>query len=142
MGPVRRLVVVRASRQSPAVRAHVGQLERLARKMAITTTVYPSARITFIGESPRGVADVMASNDAAALYREAHRSLMLVVAAGPIRVVCNPSTPVPTRRHTTTLQRFVSHKAWYSSFDSGQVVGEVLQAFAEWPSGMGCGVTP
>jgi hypothetical protein len=120
------------------MRAHVGQFERLAREMGIATTVYPSRRVTFRGESPQSVGDVMAPNDAAALYREAHRSLMLVVAAGPIRVARNPSAPVPTRRHTMALRQFVSHKASYAALKLDQDLGDALQTFSEWPARPGC----
>ena len=56
-GGSRPLLVVRPSKQSPAIRTQQGELERMAREMRIVTTVYQSTRVTLVGENPRSVAE-------------------------------------------------------------------------------------
>jgi hypothetical protein len=133
-----RLFLIRPSAESPEVRKHLAQAYQSADAAGIATTSYPTRRVRLRGESPENAFDVLSPEDAAALYRLAHRSRALVLVSAPTLVRRDPRGDPPTRRQTITLQTFVQHKALYGEVKQRNDIDAEFQRFNRWQQSVGC----
>lgn len=136
--PERRVVVVRPARQAPELRTLLAKAVKGAAKFGLPATTYRAKPIHFRGEGVETVASVLAPEDATALYRLAHRSLVLVLAPASIVVRRDPSVEPPTRRHTLLLETFVQHKCLHWVVNDERDIDTALQQLATWPESAGC----
>ncbi len=69
--------------------------------------------------------------DARRLYKRAHRAHLAVLAAGSVRVQCDPSE-TPTTRGSVLLSQFLSHKAYYEMISRTQEVDHSVDRAISW----------
>lgn len=134
---LRRVFVIASSSNSLASKRLLAATIR-ACEPRFPVGTYATRRQQLRGERPQGSIDVLAPDDAAALYHAMHESAVLVVALSTISVLRDPSSTPPTRRKTIRLAAFVAHKALHALIEHEDELEEQLQRLATWPQQPGC----